>query len=218
MGSETKPSTEPPSEGEHLADPWSTWALLPKNVQEEILRDIPNRYRTRRLEDFSEGARRVVEAFFEELYAGEGTSLYIRGVIGSGKSTLAAKVLMRWRWEHRYVIGEGTLHSIFLPAYEAARRLRDLNEVKRVMLDWSAAPFLVLDDIGAQRSTPHVQEQLLFLIQERYDWNRPTIVTSNDSLDKFAETVDPRAAGRMQDGLLLELTGGDRRRNQGRMP
>jgi len=177
--------------------------------------DIPPRYRPWRLWDFS------VEIVNEALIflSGDATTLYLHGDIGTGKTSLAAAILFAWRWsggacnlECPRDCGAGRPeYSHFLPAYQAAAMLRDLDRCQDAMIRWADCLMLVLDDIGANRATPHVQEQLLFLLQERYDRCQKTIVTSNLDLNSLAVALGERAASRLQEGILVELTGGDRR-------
>ena len=58
-----------------------------------------------------------------------------------------------------------------------------------------AAPLLVLDDLGAQSSTPWAQEKLFQILNHRYNARLPTVVTTNLSLEEF----EPRLSSRMQD-------------------
>ncbi len=190
----------------------------PVEIARELFKDIPGRYQGFRLSDFSETVQLVARQF---LAAEKGSSLYIFGAFGSGKSTLAVAILKQWRWPRRTELLARPWHpshpeGIFLPAYEAARSLRNLETMQEAVLPWRTTPFLVLDDIGATRSTPHVREQLLFLLQERYDHLLSTVVTSNLTLEEFGRAVDPRAASRMQEGFILELTAGNHRRKKGK--
>jgi len=134
--------------------------------------------------------------------------MFLTGAVGSRKTSFAAAILKRWLvvWKE---------WGIFVPAYEAASRLRNLDKIAETVKKWSETPLLVLDDIGANRSTPHIIEQLLFLIQRRYDWERATIITSNLSLKKFSQRIDdpanPRAGSRIETGMVLDLGSTDYR-------
>jgi DNA replication protein DnaC len=58
-----------------------------------------------------------------------------------------------------------------------------------------AAPLLVLDDLGAQSSTPWAQEKLFQILNHRYNARLPTVITTNLALEEF----EPRLSSRMQD-------------------
>ncbi|HUX00785.1 MAG TPA: hypothetical protein VMY35_07375, partial [Phycisphaerae bacterium] len=99
----------------------------------------------------------------------------------------------------------------FVTAYAAARTIRNVTNpgTQTVLRTWAASPLLVLDDLGKHRDKPHVIEQLLFLLHERYDWSAPgqkTIVTANMDLDELAERIDPGTARRLGEGMVIELT------------
>ena len=131
--------------------------------------------------------------------------MYLFGNVGSRKSSFAAATMLSWRWT-RPISEVSWANGIFLPAYVAARLFRDFDAKWReeTIAEWGDTALLVLDDIGANRSTPHVAEQLLFLLEQRYDWTRQTIVTSNLTLEELAEAVNPRASSRLQQGLVLD--------------
>ncbi len=56
-----------------------------------------------------------------------------------------------------------------------------------------AAPLLVLDDLGAQSSTPWAQEKLYQILNYRYNAQLPTVITTNCEI----EDLDPRIHSRM---------------------
>ena len=185
-------------------------------TREDLGAGIPARYADWSLQDFKATAAREMVRFIEDESV---STLFLHGGVGTGKTTLAAAVLRGWRWSggacsfacpENCGLRLGTA-SLFLPAYEAADKLRDLDGCRDAMARWAGVRFLVLDDIGANRSTPHVTEQLLFLLQRRYDHVQKTVVTSNLDLDGIHNALGERAASRLQQGLLVELTGGDKR-------
>lgn len=63
------------------------------------------------------------------------------------------------------------------------------------------APLLVLDDLGANSSTPWAQEKLFQLINHRYNSRLPTVVTSNLRRDD----LDERLRMRLCDEALSKL-------------
>jgi DNA replication protein DnaC len=60
------------------------------------------------------------------------------------------------------------------------------------------APLLVLDDLGAQSSTPWAQEKLYQLLNYRYNAKLPTVITTNSTWDE----IDARLRSRMLDQRL----------------
>ena len=172
----------------------------------DSLYGIPKRYHRYALEDFPPELCEKALGFI----AGETDALYLHGKTGSRKTMFAAAVLRAWRWV-RPQWPEEWRNGIFLPSYTAADVLRNFDTGQETRRGWANTPLLVLDDVGASRSTPHLAEQLLFLIERRYDGEMQTIITTNYTLAEFADAVDPRAASRLQEGLVLDLGDVDRR-------
>lgn len=74
------------------------------------------------------------------------------------------------------------------------------------------AGVLLIDDLAAARNDDSkagefVQERLGYLIRQRYNWKRPTIITTDEMLDAFAE----RIASRLKAGRQITMQGKDRR-------
>jgi len=70
----------------------------------------------------------------------------------------------------------------------------------------------VLDDLGAQRTTDWVREQMNLISNARWSNGRPTIMTTNTGPDEITATLGPRAASRLLGGALgIEVDGDDRR-------
>ena len=163
--------------------------------------DVPERYRKWRLSDFGPAAAKL-RAFLAD---DDCWACYLWGETGGRKSSLAAAALIEARGQRPDPRGD------FVTTYVAARTIRNVANpmTQTILRTWAASPFLVLDDLGKHRDTPHVIEQLLFLLHERYDWAEPgekTIVTANMDLDELAERIDPGTARRLGEGMVIELT------------
>jgi hypothetical protein len=100
----------------------------------------------------------------------------------------------------------------FVCPYNFTNVVRALDSKRHIYDEWrtNRGP-IVLDDVGSARDTPHVTEQLLHLLQYRYDHQLKTIITTNLILERFAEHVDPRAASRLQEGAMIDMGNLDRR-------
>lgn len=74
------------------------------------------------------------------------------------------------------------------------------------------APLLVLDDLGTESATPWAREKLFQIINHRYNYALPTVITSNRKPDD----IDPRIFSRMADRTISEehvlIDAGDYRR------
>jgi DNA replication protein DnaC len=73
------------------------------------------------------------------------------------------------------------------------------------------AGLVVLDDVGADRGTGLAQEALHIVVSEREATRVPLIITSNLSIQEIGSLFDARIASRLAGGVVLKLTGADRR-------
>ena len=64
------------------------------------------------------------------------------------------------------------------------------------------ADVLVLDDMGAERSTPFAEDKLFQIMGYRYEERLPTIITTSHQVESIAATR-PRIASRLQDPLVV---------------
>ena len=64
------------------------------------------------------------------------------------------------------------------------------------------ADVLVLDDMGAERSTPFAEDKLFQIMGYRYEERLPTIITTSQQIEAIA-SARPRIASRLQDPLVV---------------
>ena len=64
-------------------------------------------------------------------------------------------------------------------------------------------PLLVLDDLGAESSTPWAEEKLYQIVVHRHEARLPTVITSAFSL-KELEEAKPRIGSRLMDSLVVD--------------
>jgi DNA replication protein DnaC len=118
--------------------------------------------------------------------------LILTGASGSGKTHIAAAaanaVLARGRALFFIVVPDllDHLRASFSPQSEVS--YDDLFELVR------SVPVLVLDDFGAQSSTPWAQEKLYQLINHRYNQRAPTIITMREPLSALEDRFRTRLA------------------------
>jgi len=122
---------------------------------------------------FSKTCRRYCEQWSEMKKMNAGLLLY--GDVGTGKSfyacCIANEIIDRY-FEQAYVTTIPRLISQLQPF--------DGHEKVAAIID--AVPLLVLDDLGAERETSFVDEQLFSIIDRRLLSRKPTIVTTNLTL------------------------------------
>jgi DNA replication protein DnaC len=64
---------------------------------------------------------------------------------------------------------------------------------------------LVIDDLGAERTTDFVTEQLVLLLEERNYRNKPWIINSNLKLSQIQDTYNTRVSDRIMDRATMIL-------------
>ena len=74
---------------------------------------------------------------------------------------------------------------------------------------YARAPVLLLDDLGAEKTTEWAAEKLTALVAERYRTGGRLVVATNLDFDQMAEKVGNRIADRLFDdrtGKVLSVT------------
>jgi len=66
------------------------------------------------------------------------------------------------------------------------------------LLDEVNAPdLLVLDDLGAEKTSEWVNDRLYLIVNRRYESGKPVVVTTNLSLDELIRKVGERTVSRL---------------------
>ena len=152
-------------------------------------------------------ARRFADRIDEKLDAGRG--LWFMGPVGTGKTTLAMLV-------SQAALKAGRSVAI----YSLPRLLNEIRETHRAershvdLLDrLTAVDLLHVDDVGAERTTDWVLEELYSIVNARYEDQRSMVITTN-ILDREAlcEQITERTVSRLTEMCdELPLIGHDRR-------
>ncbi|MEV6209580.1 ATP-binding protein [Kitasatospora sp. NPDC051914] len=150
----------------------------------------------------STGARRQVAT---------GPSLLLAGVVGAGKTHEAygavralvqAGIGVRWR--------ATTAADLY-----AELRPRSDTDSEQVLATYSRVPLLILDDLGAAKSSEFVEEQTYRLINRRYNHMLPTLITTNLPIKELKAYLGDRVTSRLaQMTTRVEFEPVDRRRFQ----
>jgi DNA replication protein DnaC len=157
---------------------------------------------------------REVRRFVAELdrRLADGRGLWFMGDVGTGKTTLAM------------IISKAALdagHSVAI--YSVPRLLAEVRDTydsdsgTRSYMDFFrrlvSVDLLHLEDLGAEKRTDWVLEQLYSLVNERYQQQRSIVVTTNLPLDELESQIGPRTVSRLVEicGDPLPLYGPDQR-------
>jgi DNA replication protein DnaC len=151
--------------------------------------------------------RMYVDRIDEHLDAGRG--LWFMGPVGTGKTTLAMLV-------SKAALEAGRSVAIYsLP--RLLNEIRDTHRAERShvnLLDrLTAVDLLHVDDVGAERTTDWVLEELYSIVNARYEDKRSMVITTN-ILDREAlcEQITERTVSRLTEMCdELPLLGHDRR-------
>jgi DNA replication protein DnaC len=154
--------------------------------------------------------RDYVDAIDERLDEGEG--LWLMGNVGTGKTTLAMLV-------SKAAVEAGRTVAIYsLPRLLARiRRTYDAEAREQSYLEFferlTSVDLLHIDDLGAEKRSDWVLEQLYAIVNERYETQRSVVVTTNLDQTALEEQIGPRTVSRLVEicGDPLPLFGDDLR-------
>ena len=150
--------------------------------------------------------RSFVDRIDSHLDAGRG--LWFMGPVGTGKTTLAMLV-------SKGAIKAGRSVAIYsLP--RLLNEIRDTHRSERShvgLLDrLTAVDLLHIDDVGAERTTDWVLEELYSIVNARYEDERSMVITTNLDYDDLCAQITARTASRLAEMCdQLPLDGVDRR-------
>ena len=127
--------------------------------------------------------------------------LLFTGIRGSGKTHLAVAIAGLSLQQGRQVLFAFVptlldhLRSTFSPNSPVA--------YDELFEQLNTAPLLILDDLGAEKSTPWAEEKLYQIVAHRYDARLPTIITTASTLDQLEESR-PSISSRLVDSMLVD--------------
>jgi DNA replication protein DnaC len=125
--------------------------------------------------------------------------LMLIGGYGSGKTHLAASIA-----NYREALGFPTLFVVVADLLDyLSYTFNPSSSISydRLFDEIRSSKLLVLDDLGAQNTTPWAREKLFQILNHRYNAELPTVLTSACSL----EEIDPRIRTRLLDSRLCTI-------------
>ena len=184
--------------------------------QEEMNRAfIPPRFISKSLENYEtktqwqKEAKATIQNYIDHLDENltTGRNIIMIGSVGTGKTHLSISLL-------KAVIDNGGL-GMFTTAGDIFMNIRNTWQANsdKSTLDvtqrFCDMDFLVIDEIGVQRGTDNEREILFSILNERYNYFRPTVLLSNLPIDGVRGYIGERIYDRLKEngGLLITLNG-----------
>jgi DNA replication protein DnaC len=157
--------------------------------------------------------RGFIRGLEEHLDTGRG--LWLFGDVGTGKTTLAM------------LVAKSALEAGRSVAIYSLPRL--LNEIRRTYDEGSDSSYVDLldrlaevdllhvDDLGAEKSSPWVLEQLYAIVNARYEGERSMVITTNLDRPALVDQITERTVSRLEEMCdVIPLHGADHRQVVGR--
>ena len=169
----------------------------------DMARDMTSRHVVQAARDFCENLDRKLE---------DGDGLWLMGDTGTGKTTLAMLVSKAALQDSRSVAiySLPKLLARIRRSYDAEHGEQSYSELFERL---ASVDLLHIDDLGAEKQTEWVLEQLYALVNERYESQRSLVVTTNLPEDELEKQIGVRVVSRLVEicGNPRPLFGPDRR-------
>lgn len=180
-----------------------------KELREEAwLKRCPKRFVGATIESLNDGVLNDVTYWKKARVLEPGTNLILSGPRGVGKTHIGYAIL-----RDQFLRGKSVLAWQTVDLLDALRPGGGSDkDTSKVLRDLGSVEILLLDDVGATRTTEWTLERFTGLIDKRYRENLPTIFTTNLNQDEITDVIGLRAADRLYGGAVqIVLTGPSRR-------
>lgn len=175
-----------------------------KEIKEKIrdllaTRGVPKRYLDCTLDSFRAidiSRKRVLRIIREytEKRASNGEGLFLTGGNGTGKTHLAIAVM------RELILGDHlNCYFIKLPELllDIRERIRGGESEKEVIREYKNYDYLFLDELGVEKVSEWVLQDLYLILDGRSGALKPTIITSNLGLEEIEEHIGSRFVSRI---------------------
>lgn len=153
--------------------------------------------------------------------------LVLTGPAGTGKTHLAVAIFRELvrnrtikvepeRWSGEWIRSAWfiTVPDLLLLIRQAFNNDNDFTEAD-VVNKFAKVKYLLLDDLGAEKTTEWSITTLYTIIDQRYRNMRPTIVTTNLTIDQIGSQISDRIASRLSSGKIIKINAPDYRKKRG---
>lgn len=167
---------------------------------------IPKRFLNKRFDDYQidcTGQQRALDAckdyahnFSDNLEAGR--CLILSGKVGTGKTHLAASIADYLINQTEYSVVFRSLHSI-LQAIKNTYGEDSTSSEMEIFKILTKPDLLIIDEIGATKSTEFELATLFALINTRYENQLPTVIITNLEAKELAGSIGDRCVDRLRE-------------------
>lgn len=168
---------------------------------------IPKRFQNKTFADYIaetpqqqralEACRDYAHNFSDNLAAGR--CLILSGNVGTGKTHLAAAIADYIVRETEYTAVFRSLHSI-LQAIKSTYGSDAQNTEGEVLQLFTSPDLLIIDEVGATKSSEFELATIFAIINTRYEDNLPTVVITNLEAAELKNAIGDRCTDRLREG------------------
>ena len=168
--------------------------------------NIPPQYKGAVIADFPEHVEAVAEWMASDLPG----LMTLTGPCGTGKTRMLYAIAQQCHdpmgWDVPTLVVKVQRAATLIP--DGAYSFHERRIIDRLIAHNRR---VLLDDLGAEKTTDFVLQELYRLISRRELWGKPTLFTTNLDLDTLGKKLDDRIASRLAGGIVLEFGGKDHR-------
>lgn len=163
-------------------------------------------FETFKVNDCNKSAYQKCKDYADNFPHKDGQGLILIGDYGTGKTHLAVAILHQ-------LLQKG-ISGLFATVPELLEEIRksfngDKGNTKSDLLDSiKNAEFIILDDLGAEKASDWVREQLFMIINARYEDMLPIIITSNLMIDADGKGELEDKVGARTVSRIIEMCNG----------
>lgn len=171
-----------------------------RRIQTQLARSgMKSRFLTRTFANFQTNTQRRTQAartareYADNFTAHRenGDGLYIEGTYGTGKTHLAAAISIQLM-EQGYSVIFGTADDLLR---EIKATFDDNGSEQKVLERFKHCDLLVIDDLGKEQATDWSTAQLYAIINDRYECQKPLIITTNFGEADLIAVESPKGVG-----------------------
>jgi len=143
--------------------------------------------------------------------------LLLTGNAGSGKTHLAVAIFREWVKTQKVTTNNAlfiTVTDLLLEIREVFSDKTDKTEAE-IVNKYAREQYLILDDLGAEKTSEWSITTLYTIIDQRYRQELPTIVTTNLTIDQIGSQISERIASRLSSGKVIKINAPDYRKKRG---